>query len=639
MNFRPFAAVSLSLIAAFVLSACGGAQPSNLPTATPASSAPTPAAAAGATSATSPTLVPTTAAAGPAAPTAAAPAAAAAATGDRPFAKYTKEQRSAVQKDPPPVTIDTTKKYIATIKTDKGDIVVELNPQVAPNTVNNFIYLAQNGFYDGLTFHRVEPGFVIQGGDPAGDGTGGPGYTIKPEIKLQHVDGAIAMARQGGDPTSTPSSGSQFYITMGAQPALDNNYTVFGVTVKGQDVVKKIAIGDKINSVSVVAADGGAVKVAGIGAPAPTAVPKAATCSPYMLNTAADDHVFGKASAPVTIIEYGDLQCPSCASFHAMITPTLAAVSDTVKLVFRHFPLVTVHNKADIAARGAEAAALQGKFWEMHDLLYEKQKDWDGKQPAEMTATLKTYAGQLGLDANKFEQDMASKAVIDRVQRDVSAANALKLSGTPSLFLDGRQAPAEAFASPDVVTQIKSYAQSRAAQLAGASAKTFAFTMPEAVTNKNAKYVMTVKTSKGDIVTELDPTLAPVNVNSTVFLAQQNYFNGAQIVVNDSQLGAVLVGSSTPSGNPGYECDVEKPAAGAMTKPGVVALFTNGDKSMPQFVFTYSPTKELDGRFTVIGSITSGLDVLKTLTATITTSGTVTSKGDTITGVTVAEKK
>ena len=145
------------------------------------------------------------------------------------------------------------------------------------------------------------------------------------------------MARQGGDPATTPSSGSQFYITMGAQPNLDNAYTVFGVTTKGQDVVKKIAIGDKIDSIAVVAADGSEVKAA-VAAPPPA--PKEATCTPYVLNAAADDHIIGKVDAPVTLIEYGDLQCPACAAFHTAFTPTLAAVSDTVKLVFRHFPLV-----------------------------------------------------------------------------------------------------------------------------------------------------------------------------------------------------------------------------------------------------------------------------------------------------------
>jgi cyclophilin family peptidyl-prolyl cis-trans isomerase len=137
----------------------------------------------------------------------------------------------------------------AVIKTSKGDIVVELYGKDAPLTTANFVKLAQAKFYNGLTFHRVEPEFVIQGGDPEGNGMGGPGYSIKLEIspKLKHVEGALAMARSQ-DPDS---AGSQFYITLAPQTMLDGQYAVFGKTIKGMDVVKKIAVGDKIISITV----------------------------------------------------------------------------------------------------------------------------------------------------------------------------------------------------------------------------------------------------------------------------------------------------------------------------------------------------------------------------------------------------
>ncbi len=151
----------------------------------------------------------------------------------------------------PAMTIDVNKSYTATIKTSKGSIVADLYPKDAPTTVNNFVFLAKDGFYDGLTFHRVVPGFVIQGGDPKGDGTGGPGYDVPPEIKAKHTLGALAMARKGGPAQTTPSSGSQFYITLAPQPSLDGQYTVFGQVTQGMDVVQKIAVGDKIDSVTI----------------------------------------------------------------------------------------------------------------------------------------------------------------------------------------------------------------------------------------------------------------------------------------------------------------------------------------------------------------------------------------------------
>lgn len=148
----------------------------------------------------------------------------------------------------PAQSLDPKKVYSATIATTKGTIELSLDPKAAPITVNNFVFLARDKFYDGLTFHRVVAGFVIQGGDPSGNGTGGPGYTIPDEPSgLLHVEGALAMAK-----SSTPNSaGSQFYITLAAQPSLDGKYTVFGRVTAGLDVVKTIVVGDIINRVTI----------------------------------------------------------------------------------------------------------------------------------------------------------------------------------------------------------------------------------------------------------------------------------------------------------------------------------------------------------------------------------------------------
>ncbi len=153
---------------------------------------------------------------------------------------------------PPDMTIDPAKTYAATIKTAKGEIVVALDAQAAPLTVNNFVFLARAGFFDGITFHRVEPGFVIQGGDPLGSGQGGPGYLIPAEIGLPHEVGSIAMARLPDQGNSRRmSSGSQFYITLSATSQLDGAYTVFGKVTSGMEVVQSIAVGDIIESVTI----------------------------------------------------------------------------------------------------------------------------------------------------------------------------------------------------------------------------------------------------------------------------------------------------------------------------------------------------------------------------------------------------
>ncbi|MGQ9516849.1 MAG: peptidylprolyl isomerase [Anaerolineae bacterium] len=146
-----------------------------------------------------------------------------------------------------------SRQYLATIETDKGNIVIELYADTAPKTVENFVKLARQGFYDGLTFHRVVPGFVIQGGDPKGDGTGGPGYTIEAEISsLSHITGTVAMARRPDEVNpERRSSGSQFYICLAPQPHLDGQYTIFGQVVEGMDTVLRITPGDVMRRVTI----------------------------------------------------------------------------------------------------------------------------------------------------------------------------------------------------------------------------------------------------------------------------------------------------------------------------------------------------------------------------------------------------
>ncbi len=154
--------------------------------------------------------------------------------------------------EPKASAIDSNKNYEAVIQTQKGNIRVKLFAKEAPLSVTNFIQLSRGGFYEGLTFHRVETGFVIQGGDPSGNGTGGPGYTLPAEIGKPHLEGALAWARTGDEVNpQRRSSGSQFYITLSPTPFLDAGYTVFGQTIEGMEIVKKISVGDKIQKVMI----------------------------------------------------------------------------------------------------------------------------------------------------------------------------------------------------------------------------------------------------------------------------------------------------------------------------------------------------------------------------------------------------
>lgn len=149
--------------------------------------------------------------------------------------------------EPPAMTIDVTKNYTATIETEKGNIVCELFAADVPVTVNNFVFLANEGFYDQITFHRVIAGFMAQGGDPTGTGRGGPGYMFADEFtEHKHGTGALSMANAGPD-----TNGSQFFITYAPQPHLDGKHSVFGQLVEGMDVLEKIKTGDGIKTITI----------------------------------------------------------------------------------------------------------------------------------------------------------------------------------------------------------------------------------------------------------------------------------------------------------------------------------------------------------------------------------------------------
>jgi len=143
------------------------------------------------------------------------------------------------------MTIDSGKQYVATIETEKGNIGLELFAGDVPETVNNFVFLAREGFYDGTTFHRVIPGFMAQGGDPTGTGSGGPGYRFADEFtKHTHVTGALSMANAGPN-----TNGSQFFITYAPQNHLDGKHSVFGQLTDGTDVLEAVKQGDTIISI------------------------------------------------------------------------------------------------------------------------------------------------------------------------------------------------------------------------------------------------------------------------------------------------------------------------------------------------------------------------------------------------------
>jgi protein-disulfide isomerase len=151
------------------------------------------------------------------------------------------------------------------------------------------------------------------------------------------------------------------------------------------------------------------------------------------------DHVRGSDDRKILFIEYGDFQCPSCGGAHPNLKTIMDEYSDKVTFVFRNFPLTNMHPNARAAAAVAEAAGLQGKYWQMHDTLYEKQNDWNSLDASKRTTVFNSYATSLGLDLEKFKTDVAAKEVNQKINFDLALGKSVDVSATPSFFLDGQK--------------------------------------------------------------------------------------------------------------------------------------------------------------------------------------------------------
>jgi protein-disulfide isomerase len=151
------------------------------------------------------------------------------------------------------------------------------------------------------------------------------------------------------------------------------------------------------------------------------------------------DHVLGKADSKVVLIEYGDFQCPSCAAAHPQVKEVMEQYKDKVAFVFRNFPLTTIHPNARASAAAAEAAGLQGKYWEMHNLIYEGQADWQNLSGDQRTSVFTNYADDLGLNQAKFLADLGSGAINQKISFDQAIGKKIGVNATPTFYLNGTQ--------------------------------------------------------------------------------------------------------------------------------------------------------------------------------------------------------
>ena len=339
-------------------------------------------------------------------------------------------------------------------------------------------------------------------------------------------------------------------------------------------------------------------------------------------------HIAGPLNAPVTIVVFSDYQCPACAFLAASLKQIRLTHTNDVSLVYVNIPIAS-RDKDAFAIQAVESADLEGKYWEMHDLLFEKQAEWSALTPAAFEAWAVQQAAGLGMDPAKFQVDFEGKTVADRLQQ-ASQSSASQPILPPILFVNSssRYAGLADFASLDTVVRMQALI-----------ARQFSI-CPSWGIDPLKQYLATLHTAKGDIVIQLFQDKAPLAVNNFVSLARSGWYDGITFY---KMVPGFLVMTGDPSetgmGNPGYLFKTEISTSLRFDQPGLVAMDNSGpDTDGSRFLITLAPAAQLYGQYTVIGKVLSGMDVLSTLSPRDPKPGTYLPPGDMLIQVSIQER-
>jgi cyclophilin family peptidyl-prolyl cis-trans isomerase/protein-disulfide isomerase len=317
----------------------------------------------------------------------------------------------------------------------------------------------------------------------------------------------------------------------------------------------------------------------------------------------------GPDEAPITLVVYSDFQCETCREFAETLARLQEQYPTQLRAIFRHYPLIgtldlPLNDKAAQAAVAAEAAGLQGKFWEMHDELFARQSEWIALTADEFGEWLAETAAALGLDADQFAADIASEPLAAKMQAAWENGQALQLGTPPFIVLnDGPHTGPIDFESLDIIIQLDLLAERQFHEC------------PPMQLQPGAGYTATLHTEKGDIVIELLPQVAPFAVNSFVFLAEHDWFDN--VTFHRVLPGFVAQGgdpSGTGYGGPGYAFAIEPSSSVLFDRAGLLAMANAGPTSNgSQFFITLGPAEHLNGQFSIFGEVIQGLDVVESL--------------------------
>jgi cyclophilin family peptidyl-prolyl cis-trans isomerase len=290
------------------------------------------------------------------------------------------------------------------------------------------------------------------------------------------------------------------------------------------------------------------------------------------------------------------------------VRPLIAFLEETygndLQLVFRHFPLSSIHPLALVAAEASEAAAAQGAFWEMHDMLFDRVQEWSRLPEAEAIKVFAGFADDLGLEADRLEKELEDQVYRQQVSDSYDTAVAMGLRGTPTFIVNGRIVPT-GVAVPSFI------------ELTESEPPRAYDSPPPMVIDPDGEYRATIQTSKGDIVVELLPDAAPTNVNTFAFLAQDGWYDGHSFFFVEPNVVAYS-GDPTNMGLvlpfSGFVCGSELGPHSTFDEGGLLAMYSPApDRNSGLFFITMSAVPEFNGQFTVIGRVVEGMEVAQSL--------------------------
>ncbi len=278
-----------------------------------------------------------------------------------------------------------------------------------------------------------------------------------------------------------------------------------------------------------------------------------------------------------------------------------------IRIVYRHFPLISIHDKAALSAQAAEAAGMQGKFWEMHDLLFERQGEWVDLSVEEFQEWVIARAEELDLNTEQFSSDLTSQPLADKAQAAWDRGVEIGMPGTPFLLVNQSIWPSNLPMKQGNIAAV--------IRLELMESRQFSECPPMTI-DASKQYVAILHTEKGDITIELYADKAPLAVNNFIFLARNGWYDEVTFHrVMENFVAQAGDPSGTGFGTPGYAFSNEISPDLKFDKAGIVAMANAGpDSNGSQFFITYAPTPQLDGGYTIFGQVISGMDVAESLT-------------------------